>query len=165
MINLLIVSDPGKSMSKAMTRRAVMIVAGLIGAACMGGLALAAPLSFKVPLTGAQQVPPVQTSASGSADLTYNPSTRVVTWSITYTGLSGPATMAHFHGPAEQGKNAGVVIWLSKQGSAADSPIKGETTLTPEQAQQFMAGDWYVNVHTQAHPTGEIRGQVVPPKG
>jgi hypothetical protein len=152
-------------MSKAITRRAVMILAGLIGAVCVGVLAVAAPLSFKVPLTGTQQVPPVQTTGSGTADLTYDPSTRVVTWSVTYSGLSGPATMAHFHGPAEQGKNAGVVIWLSKQGSPAESPIKGEATLTPEQAQQFMAGEWYVNVHTQAHPTGEIRGQVVLPKG
>jgi hypothetical protein len=152
-------------MTNAITRRAVMVITGLIAAACAGGLALAAPLSFKVPLTGAQQVPPVQTTGSGTADLTYDPSTRVVTWSVTYSGLSGPATMAHFHGPAEQGKNAGVVIWLSKQGSPAESPIKGEATLTPEQAQQFMAGEWYVNVHTQAHPTGEIRGQVVPPKG
>jgi CHRD domain len=152
-------------MTNAITRRAVMVITGLIAAAWAGGLALAAPLSFKVPLTGAQQVPPVQTTGSGTADLTYDPSTRVVTWSITYSGLSGAATMAHFHGPAEQGKNAGVVIWLSKQGSPAESPIKGEATLTPEQAQQFMAGEWYVNVHTQAHPTGEIRGQVVPPKG
>ena len=152
-------------MSNAITRRSVTIIAGLMGAACAGGLALAAPASFKVSLTGSQQVPPVQTTGSGSADLTYDPSTRVVTWSITYSGLSGPATMAHFHGPAEQGKNAGVVIWLSKQGSPAESPIKGEATLTPEQAQQFIAGEWYVNVHTQAHAAGEIRGQVIPPKG
>jgi hypothetical protein len=152
-------------MSNAITRRSVTIIAGLMGAACAGGLALAAPASFKVSLTGPQQVPPVQTTGSGSADLTYDPSTRVVTWSITYSGLSGPATMAHFHGPAEQGKNAGVVIWLSKQGSPAESPIKGEATLTPEQAQQFIAGEWYVNVHTQAHAAGEIRGQVIPPKG
>jgi hypothetical protein len=58
-----------------------------------------------------------------------------------------------------------VVIWLSTKGSSAESPFKGEATLTPEQAQQFAAGEWYVNVHTQAHPGGEIRGQVVPPKG
>jgi hypothetical protein len=55
-------------------------------------------------------------------------------------------------------------IWLSKQGNAATSPITGQATLPPEQAQQFAAGEWYVNVHTQAHPAGEIRGQVVPPK-
>ena len=62
-------------------------------------------------------------------------------------------------------RNVPVAIWISKQGSPAESPIKGEATLTPEQAQQFAAGEWYVNVHTQAHPAGEIRGQAMPPKG
>jgi hypothetical protein len=141
-----------------------MIIAGLIGAAGVGALARAAPLSFKVPLSGAQQVPPVQTAGNGAADLTYDPATRVVTWSITYSGLSSPTTMAHFHGPAAQGKNCPVAIWLSKQGSPVESPIKGEATLTPEQAQQFTAGEWYINVHTRDHPAGEVRGQVMPPK-
>ena len=110
-------------------------------------------------------MPPVQTAGGGTADLTYDPTTRVVTWSVTYSGLSSPATMAHFHGPAAEGKNAPVVVWLSKQGSPAESPIKGEATLSPEQAQQFTAGEMYINVHTRDHPAGEIRGQVTPPKG
>lgn len=149
---------------KNVTFRRVLIVAGCVTGMTWAGLAQASPESFKVPLTGAQQVPPVQTSGTGTADLTYDPSTRVVVWTIVYDGLSGPATMAHFHGPAAEGKNAPVVIWLSKQGNAATSPITGQAALTPEQAQQFTAGEWYVNVHTQAHPAGEIRGQVVPPK-
>jgi hypothetical protein len=151
-------------MNKTLSRRAVVLAAGLFAAA-WAGQAQAAPESFKVQLTGAQMVPPVETAATGTADITYDPATRVVTWAITYSGLSGPATMAHFHGPAPEGKNGPVVIWLSKQGSPAASPISGQATLTPEQAQQFAAGDWYVNVHTQAHPAGEIRGQVKPPKG
>ncbi len=150
-------------MTIALTRRAVFVTACLAGMVS-AGLAWAAPESFKVPLTGAQQVPPVQTSGSGSADLTYDPATRVVTWSITYSGLSGPATMAHFHGPAAEGKNGPVVIWLSQKGSPVTSPITGKTTLTPAQAKEFTAGEWYVNVHTAAHPAGEIRGQVMPPK-
>jgi hypothetical protein len=152
-------------MRKAKSRRVMMLIAGLIGVVSAAGLALAAPMSFQVPLTGAQQVPPVQTTGSGTANLTYDPATRVVTWSITYSGLSSPVTMSHFHGPAEVGKNANVAIWLTKQGSPVESPIKGEATLTPEQAQQFTAGEWYVNVHTRDHPAGEIRGQVTPPKG
>ena len=120
--------------------------------------------SFKVPLTGAQCVPAVDTPGSGTAELTYDPATRIVTWNITYTGLSSPSTMAHFHGPAEQGQNAPPVIWLSTQGSTPAKPITGTATLTPDQAQQFLAGEWYVNVHTQSHPAGEIRGQVLPPK-
>jgi hypothetical protein len=143
---------------------------GAILAACLTALGTwtvaseAASQSIKVALSGAQQVPPVQTTATGTADLTYDPATRVLTWNLNYSGLSGPATMAHFHGPADAGKNGPPVIWLSPKGSPVQVPVKGEATLTPEQAQQFSAGEWYINVHTQDHQAGEIRGQVTPPK-
>lgn len=128
-------------------------------------LAQAAPVSFTVPLTGAQQVPPVQTPGSGSADLTYDPSTRVVTWNISFSGLSSQATMAHFHGPAPAGKNAGVKVWLSRKGTMEmTSPISGQATLSPDDVKMFEAGDMYINLHTKNNPNGEIRGQVVPPK-
>jgi hypothetical protein len=136
----------------------------LLGAGLWAAPCLAAPESFDVSLSGAQQVPAVTTGATGKAHLTYDPATRVVRWSITYGGLSGPVTMAHFHGPAAAGKNAGVQVWLAKQGSPVDSPIKGEATLTPPQAKQFAAGEWYINLHTEANPSGEIRGQVLPPR-
>jgi hypothetical protein len=164
MIEEMILSERGGEMNKGLSRRAMMAIAGLIGAVGAAGLALAAPMPFTVQLTGAQQVPPVQTNGSGTANLTYDPTTRVVTWSITYNGLSSPVTMAHFHGPAAAGQNAGVVVWLTKQGSPVESPITGQATLTPEQAQQFTAGQWYINVHTRDHPAGEIRGQVTPPR-
>ena len=134
-------------------------------AASWGGSAMAATQSFQVPLVGSQQVPSVETAGMGMAELTYDPATRMVTWTITYAGLSGPVTMAHFHGPAAKGENAAPQVWLTKQGSPAENPIKGQATLTPDQAKEFLAGKWYVNLHTQAHPAGEIRGQVVPPKG
>jgi hypothetical protein len=150
-------------MNMSMSRRVKMMLAGLVLAGSIS-LAHAAPVTFTVPLTGAQQVPVVQTSATGSADLSYDASTRVVTWSITFSGLSSDATMAHFHGPAATGKNAGVKVWLSEKGSAIVSPIKGQATLSPEDAKEFAAGDMYINIHTKDHPGGEIRGQVVPPK-
>ncbi len=139
---------------------------GLISLIYLGwaGATAAAPVSFTVDLTGAQQVPPVQTTGAGKADLTYDPSTRAVTWSISFSGLSSTATMAHFHGPAAAGTNAPVEIWLSKQGTPPVSPIKGDATLTPAQADQLTAGMLYINLHTQDHPAGEIRGQVVLPK-
>jgi hypothetical protein len=149
-------------MNMSMSRRVKMMLAGLVLAGSIS-LAYAAPVTFTVPLTGAQQVPVVQTSATGSADLSYDASTRVVTWSITFSGLSSDATMAHFHGPAATGKNAGVKVWLSEKGSAIVSPIKGQATLSPEDAKEFAAGDMYINIHTKDHPGGEIRGQVVPP--
>jgi len=151
-------------MSISISRRDAILMACVTGVAAWAVAAEAAPETFKVALTGAQQVPPVQTAGVGTAELSYDPATRVVTWSVTYSGLSGPATMAHFHGPAAAGQNGPVAVWLTEKGKPAESPIKGEATLTPDQAKQFAAGEWYINVHTQAHPGGEIRGQVMPPK-
>ena len=151
---------------RTMSSRALtLLTVSLLGLGLWAGTAQAAPESFKVSLTGAQQVPSVETAGTGSADFTYDPATRELSWTITYRGLSGPVTMAHLHGPAAQGKNSGVQIWLTAQGSPVESPIRGHATLTAEQAQQLAAGEWYVNVHTKAHPAGEIRGQVRPPKG
>jgi len=149
-------------MIERLPRRAVFAVAALI---CItwAASASAASVSFQVPMTGAQQVPPVKTAGSGTANLTWDPSTRVVTWNITYQDLSSPVTMAHFHHGA-LGKNGKPAIWLTKKGSAVTSPITGKKTLTAAEAKQFEAGDWYVNIHTKDHPAGEIRGQVVPPK-
>ncbi|MGF6721240.1 hypothetical protein P3T43_000581 [Paraburkholderia sp. GAS41] len=152
-------------MTVSISRRAFMLFAGL---ALAGGVTLsqAAPVSFTVPLSGDQQVPPVQTPGSGTANLTYDSGTHVVTWNITYSGLTGPATMAHFHGPAPAGKNAGVKVWISQKGNMeVTSPISGQATLSPDDAKMFEAGEMYINVHTKANPGGEIRGQVMPPKG
>jgi hypothetical protein len=150
-------------MDAVISRRAILASAFALGLARTGA-ALAEPSSFKVSLSGAQSVPPVDTSGTGAADLTYDSATRTVTWNITYSGLSSPVTMAHFHGPAKEGQNGPVVIWLTKQGAAPTTPVTGSATLNPEQAQQFTTGEWYINVHSQSHPAGEIRGQVVPPK-
>ena len=150
-------------MDSTIFQRALILFAFLMGVAVTGA-AQAESSSFKVSLSGAQSVPPLETSGTGTADLTYDPATRVVTWNVTYSGLSSAATMAHFHGPAKQGENGPVVIWLTTQGSPPANPITGKATLTPEQAQQFAAGLWYVNLHSQSHPAGEIRGQVIPPK-
>ena len=125
----------------------------------------AATTSFTVQLSGSQVVPAVTSSGTGAANLTYDPASRMLTWSITYTGLSGPVTMAHFHGPAAPGKNAGPALPIIKQGGAIKGPMKGKATLTSAQAKEFVAGDWYINVHTKAHPDGEIRGQVILPTG
>lgn len=151
-------------MSLSLSKRAFMVFGGLALAGTLN-FAQAASVSFRVPLTGANQAPPVQTSGSGGADLTYDASTRVVTWNVTFSGLSSQATMAHFHGPAAAGKNAGVKVWLSDKGNKeVTSPMKGEATLSAGDAKMFEAGEMYVNIHTKDHPSGEIRGQVVPPK-
>ncbi|MEJ2376164.1 MAG: CHRD domain-containing protein [Pseudolabrys sp.] len=120
-------------------------------------------MSFKVSLSGSQQVPPVKTSGKGTANLTWNAKTRMVTWHITYSHMSSPVTMAHFHDGAK-GKNGSVEIWLTKKGKPVKSPITGKAKLSVSEVKQLKAGDWYINVHTKEHPAGEIRGQVMLPK-
>ena len=107
--------------------------------------------------SGASEVPSVMTDATGIVEASLGSGTNVLTWKITYSGLSGPATGAHFHGPAMAGQNAGVVVPIS---APLASPISGSATLTPAQAADLSAGRWYVNLHTAAHPNGEARGQM-----
>ncbi len=111
---------------------------------------------YQAELSGAQEVPPKTTNGNGSATLTLDGDK--LTYEITYQGLSGPATAAHIHGPADIGANAGVMLPFANPAS----PIKGTATLTAEQAAELKAGKTYVNVHTQQNGGGEIRGQVKP---
>jgi hypothetical protein len=134
-------------------------IAGLALAAC---LAAAAParadtLTFKANLTAATEVPPNDSPATGSVTATYDTATKKLSWQGTYSGLTGPATAGHFHGPADPGKNAGVAVPIT----ASSSPFQGSADLTEAQAADLMAGKWYVNIHTDAHKGGEIRGQVL----
>ena len=121
---------------------------------------LAGPASaekFKATLSGKSEVPPNASTATGTADIDYDPSTKKISWKLTYSGLSGPATAAHFHGPADASKNASPVVPIP---NIAASPVEGSATLTDAQAKDLEAGKYYVNVHTAANPGGEIRGQV-----
>jgi hypothetical protein len=127
---------------------------------CADGMMAQAPAGtqLRATLNGAQEVPPVNTPGAGSANVSYDPASKRLSWTVTYGGLTGPATAAHFHGPAGPGQNAGVVIPIG--GAGMPSPVSGQATLTDAQAADLMAGRWYVNIHTAAHGGGEIRGQV-----
>jgi hypothetical protein len=113
---------------------------------------------FKAALDGKSEVPANTSAGKGTADIDYDAASKKMTYKLTYSGLSGPATAAHFHGPAEAGKNAGVAVPIANAGT---SPVEGSATLTDAQAADLMAGKLYVNVHTAANPGGEIRGQVM----
>ena len=135
----------------------------LVVLACAGVIAFASPsmadmMKMKADLKGANEVPPTQTTGSGSVDVTYDSASKKLSWKGTYAGLSGPATAAHFHS-GEAGKNGGVAVPIF-QGDAAKSPFEGSATLTDAQAADLAAGKMYVNIHTAANKGGEIRGQV-----
>jgi hypothetical protein len=119
--------------------------------------AYAQTLKFQVKLDAAQEVPTNDSKGKGTAELTYDTASKSLTWTVTFDGLTGPAVVAHFHGPAEPGTNAGVALLIAQNPT---SPSKGSATLTEAQAADLMAGRWYVNVHTAANKGGEIRGQV-----
>lgn len=154
-----------KALDQPIDRRSVLgyCVGGAAGAVLLGSAtpSRAAPINFKATLNGATEVPPNQTTGSGTVTASFDPATKELTWSGTFSGLTGPATAAHFHGPAEPGKNAGVAIWISEKGKTLDSPFKGSATLTDAQASDLQAGLMYTNVHTAANPGGELRGQLV----
>ena len=110
-------------------------------------------------LDGSNEVPSVTTDGTGEATIEFNPSNNELSWTIEFSDLSGPATAAHFHGPAAEGTNAGVQVNIGDI-SGLDSPMEGSTMLTAEQASSLMDGMLYINIHTTMNPNGEIRGQV-----
>lgn len=140
-----------------MNRKMISTTAFVIAAV----LALAMPanaetMTMKLNLNASSEVPPNDSAGKGTADVTYDTATKLLSWKVNYSGLTGPATMAHFHAPAEPGKNAGVVVPLKDISSGAE----GSATLTDAQAADLLAGKMYLNFHTAAHPGGEIRAQV-----
>jgi hypothetical protein len=114
-------------------------------------------VNYSAELTGASQVPPVTTEATGNARISFGQTSKRMVYTITYTGLSGPATAAHFHGPAAEGATAPPVIPIEGD---LTSPISGNVILTDDQIGMLEDGELYFNIHTAANPGGEIRGQL-----
>jgi hypothetical protein len=145
-----------------------MIRAALTGTLVAATLALAAcgappkggygSTQMMARLWGGSEVPANSTGGAGTVDARLDRSTNMLNWTINYTGLTGPATAAHFHGPAGPGTNAGPTVPIT---GGLTSPIIGSAQLTPQQAADLQAGRWYFNIHTGAFPDGEIRGQVL----
>jgi hypothetical protein len=141
-----------------MTRLTRRLVWGLAGLAAVAFTAAAHAEDFWAKLDGASEVPPKAVAGTGTAKVTLDKATKTVTWTVTYSGLTGDAKAAHFHGPAAAGANAGVAVPLT----VGPSPMTGSATLTDAQIADLEAGKWYVNIHTAANGGGEIRGQVTP---
>ena len=140
------------------TIRASLTGLGIVALLALAPAAFAETQSYKADLKSSTEVPPNDSKGSGALTATYDTTSKKLTYSATYSGLTGDATAAHVHGPADAKTNAGVVVPVS---GAMASPMKGEATLTDAQAADLQAGKWYFNIHTAANKGGEIRGQVM----
>src|SRR6185437_11279540 len=110
---------------------------GMMGSSSSMAKPMMAPGDMSATLTAASEVPPKASSGTGTAKV--NLTGHTLTWTVTYSGLTGPVTAGHFHGPAEPGSNAGVVVPFAGNLS---SPITGSATLTDAQVEQLKAGKW-----------------------
>ena len=113
-------------------------------------------LLFTATLNGAQETPPNNSTATGSAALLLSPDEKSARLSLSFSGLSSGETVAHVHGPAPPGVSAPPLVDLPA-GQVSDFPI----TLTAAQVQDLKNGLVYINVHSLNFPSGEIRGQFV----
>ncbi len=117
---------------------------------------LAAIVNLKADLKASNEIPPNNSKASGSLTATYDDASKKLSWKGSISGLTGPATAAHFHAGLP-GKNGGVVLPIV---GADKGSFEGAATLTDAQAAEVLGGRWYVNVHTATNKAGEIRGQL-----
>ena len=122
----------------------------------------AATYSLFATLDGSHQVPANTSLGTGTGNMTYNDLTKLLSWDISFSGLSSGATLAHFHGPALPGANAGpqVTIALGASSGMTSGNLIGTTTLSTLQQGQLLSNLWYVNIHSDLYAGGEIRGQV-----
>jgi hypothetical protein len=132
---------------------APIVAVGVLAAGCATKAEEAKMPTFSATLAAS---PGVTSGGKGTGSFTLDPMTKVLSYTVTYENLSGPAIAAHIHGPAAVGANAGVVVPFAN----AASPITGTATLTDAQIAELTAGMYYVNIHTAANKGGEIRGQI-----
>lgn len=116
--------------------------------------AFAASVKYTAEMTASSEVPPTESTATGTANVTVDTDAHTVSWVVEVKDLTGDPTAAHIHGPADETENAPPVITMS------DSLMEGQADITDEQISDLEAGKYYVNVHTEKYPGGEIRGQL-----
>jgi hypothetical protein len=146
------------TMMKTRTFLSLGVITAALGLSACGSMMASNTMALSAKLSGASEVPANASTGSGMLNASLDKQTNVLTWTVTYAGLTGPVKAGHFHGPAAAGANAGVAMGFS---GSVESPIKGSATLTAAQAADVVAGKWYVNLHTAANPGGEVRGQVM----
>ena len=120
-------------------------------------------LTATLPLDGGQEVPARQTAGNGTMDLVYNKELRTLSYTVRWNSLTGPVASAHIHGTAVKGVNAGILQdWTASITKAVAGTYTGTVLIDGVvfNEEDLLMGRYYVNIHTQQYPTGEIRGQI-----
>ena len=147
-------------MKISVTLKATLVACFLLGVTTAIPAA-ATFISLQSTIDGAQASAGAGTGSPGTGlgAMTFDDLTNDFSWDISWSGLSGALTVAHFHGPAGPGTNAGVQV--NFLAIAPGNPSIGTTVIDSGQAADLLAGLWYINIHTAVNPGGEIRGQVL----
>lgn len=143
-----------------MKRRLLLILAVLGSLLVVGACSPAiTPTTFEVVLSGANEVPANASTATGSANVSVAGNRLAIDGAWDGFDIVDPG--AHVHGPATAGANAGILFELAYDN--ANHTFEGTFTLDQEQMSYFLANELYINLHSAAFPSGEIRGQITPP--
>ena len=135
----------------------------IILAVAIAGAANAAIWVFNDPVDQSQVVPPTGEPAVGTAVGTYDDVTNMLNINVAVNGFSNPPLSAHIHGPAPPGSNTGVVFVLGVGGTATNYTNPNTNwTMSAGNENDFLAGLYYVQIHTDRHPGGAVRGQLNP---
>ncbi len=138
----------------------LLLLAGAIGATVVPAAAKPKKVrAFTAVLTAGQEPENPASTGLGVAMLTFDEASSLLSYSITFQGLAGVETGAHFHGPAAPGVNAGILFPIAQTGG---SKVGSVGPLSKEQAADLKKGLLYINIHTDTATAGEIRGQVLP---
>jgi hypothetical protein len=130
-----------------------------LAAITLPAVAAAQTIAFCVTLDGGQEVPPVATFSGGYGTVTYDTVARTLVLDIIYD-MESAAFAAHIHGPAPPGENAPRVADLTLSNPYSGTITNTVGPITEDEEADLLGGLWYINIHTDAHEGGEIRGQI-----
>ncbi len=139
--------------------RIAVLSAILASSSLLAAPAFADLVKFKADLSGKQEVPPhADLKGAGTVEATVDTTNLNMAYHVEFTDLTGKAQAAHFHGPAGPGKNAGVQVPVA---GGIMTGMDGKATISADQFRMLQDGQMYFNIHTQANPGGELRGQLM----
>ncbi len=146
-----------------MIMRSALVTTGVAVLTALGTPALSGTIKFKAEMSGGGEAPPNNSKGRAHLDATLDTDTNMLSWSVTYSGLTGGPIGAHFHGPvAYMGltPEENAPIQIGTPGNLVN-PFKGAAKIDDVQKKDLKDGRWYFNLHTPTFPEGEVRGPVV----